>query len=258
LKIKQDWNKIFTPQELLFLYEVNARIEGFGYNKDPRIVELRTQRNQQEDMPVVFGCEKSQIAKSVEEINKDTKAYVGALAPGIFDAIQKYNIEHVYVSFPEGKIRRESFEIGGKTAKQLEQELGDANINVGGYIEGILHNKDFTTLPNPETLDTVRLKIADLLPGHPTTDQLYGKAEELGLELVPAEAGVHYRLKNKDQQLYDYLLMGMRKITDRKGLSNVFALGHLISGLWLTLRWSPDNTWEPEDEIMFALRKSEP
>jgi hypothetical protein len=250
-----------TAQNLVFLYEINTAIDGFGFEKDPRIKELRSQRNPQEDMLVVFGCDKSQIANSIGEINKDTKAYVGALALGIFNAIGRYNIEYVYTSFPEGKIRRESIEIGGKSVSLLEQELKQANINTSERARDMLHSKGFTALSSLETLDMVRLKVADLgLPGrNPTTDQIYAKAKELGLELVPAETGAHYRLKNRDQKPYDELYMGMKRIPDRYGDPNVFRLNRFSDSLWLDHRWAnPDCGWTPEDTFMFALRKSEP
>lgn len=112
-----------TKDDLVFLYELNAPIEGFGYQRDPRITELRSQRNPEEDMPVVFECAEEQIARNISEIKKDTRAYVGPLMPGIFDKIQEYDIEHVYTSFPEGKIRRETIEIGGKDAEALIEEM---------------------------------------------------------------------------------------------------------------------------------------
>lgn len=250
-----------TSEDLKFLYELDTSIEGFGYEKDPRIKELRDQRNPEEDMPVVFGCGKIQIAHSIGEINKDTKAYVGVLVPGIFDAIQEYNIEHIYSSFPEGRMRREAFEVGGKSVRKLEQELKQSNINVSEYTErDMLRNKDFATLSNPETLNTIRLKVADLgLPGNPTTDQIYARAKELGLELVPAEAGVHYRLKYKDQPFNEWLYMGMKPITDRHGYPYVLGLFRCEDGLWLNVDWAtPGHGWRPGHEFMFTLRKSEP
>lgn len=248
-----------TPQDLVFLYEVNAPIDGFGYEKDSRIAELRSQRNPQEDILVVFECEESQIARKANEINGSTKAYVGPLTPGIFDVIQKYNVEHAYTSFPEGKIRIESLEIGGKSERELEQELQQANIHISEYAKDMLHSKDFTTLPNPKMLDTVRLKVADLLPRNPTTDQIYAKAKELGLELVPAEAGVHYRLKYADQPIGESFYIAMKQIADRLGYPSVFTLDRGGGGLWLDLSFAfPGNGWGPEGEFLFALSKSEP
>ena len=239
-------NQKLSAKDLIFLYEIDSQIEGFGFDKDPRIVELRSQQNPQEDMPIVFGCDKSQIAHSVGEINKDTKAYIGVLAPGIFDVIRKYNIEHVYTSFPEGKIHIESLEIGGKSERQLEQELQQAGIHISEYAKDMLHNKDFTTLAKLETLDTIRLKVADLLPGNPTTDQIYAKAKELGLDLVPAETGAHYRLKYADQPLNESLFMGMKQITDRRGGPSVFDLTRGDDGLWLHGHWAGRGLrWHP-------------
>src|SRR3989344_815796 len=136
IELKTNAGEGLDPSELTFLYEIDAPIEGFGFEKDPRIKELRGRRNSQEDMPVVFGCDKSQIAHSIREIYKDTKAYVGTLEPGIFDKLK--NVEHIYISFPEGKIRIENLEIGGKSKSRLEQELKQAGINIGEYAKDML------------------------------------------------------------------------------------------------------------------------
>src|SRR5690606_35942613 len=212
--------------ELVFLYEVDSPIQGFGYSRDPRIEELRNQRNPELDMPVVFGCEPSQIAHNLGELRPDTKAYIGPLVPGIFDRLQTHNIEHIYTSFPEGKIRRQSIEIGGKTKEQLCSELEQAGVNVTSYAEDMIKSPDFTTLPIAQALDTVKLKVGDLkLSGYPTTDQVYRKAQELGLELCPAEVGPHMRLQTKDQPLGDYYWIGMKQIADSSGDPEVFSLG---------------------------------
>ncbi len=39
-----------TEEDLSFLYEINSPIEGFGYDKDPRIAEIRSKRNEKEDL----------------------------------------------------------------------------------------------------------------------------------------------------------------------------------------------------------------
>src|SRR3989339_2148070 len=99
-------------------YEINATIEGFGYRKDPRVAELRGARNPEEDMLVVFECDESQIVHSADQINESTKAYVGKLEPGIFARLPE-GVENVYIKFPEGRIRRQSIEIGGKDEREL-------------------------------------------------------------------------------------------------------------------------------------------
>jgi hypothetical protein len=49
-------NEELGPEELRFLYELDAQIEGFGYNRDPRIQILLTGRNWKEDMQTIFSA----------------------------------------------------------------------------------------------------------------------------------------------------------------------------------------------------------
>ena len=248
-----------SAYELTFLYEIDDAIEGFGYEKDPRINELRSQRDPVADMPIVFECEPSQIAQSSGEINEHTKAYVGELAPGIFGLLQKYNIEHVYTSFPEGKIRFDSVTIGGKTSQKLQSELEHEGINVSTYVKDMMNSRDFTTAPVPQDIDLVRLTVADLgFPtNNPTTDQVFKRAKELGLDLCPAEVGPNYRLRYKDQPMNEWFFIGMRPIADSSGGPRVFSLGHSAHGLWLNGDWAcPDDGWDPGDGFVFTLASS--
>ncbi|MCL4415301.1 MAG: hypothetical protein M1450_01945 [Patescibacteria group bacterium] len=264
--------------DLVFLYELNSPIEGFGnenlgVSSDPRIEELRGTRNSEQDMLTIFDCEPSQIAKSVREINEHTTAYVGKLEPGIFNQLQRYNIEHVYTSFPEGKIRFDTVTIGGKNLSQLQQELSESGINVSFYAESMMRSRDFTMSKNRHEIDLVRLKIRDMnfldpadfdqevytsqLIRDPTTDQIYTRAKELGLELCLPEVGPNYRLQYKDQPMNEWLYVGMKPIAGSNGYPSVFKLERNTDGLWLYhSRWArPGNTWIPRDEVVFGLRK---
>ena len=116
LEKKRENDEPFTKDDLVLLYEINGTIEGFGYQKDPRIDELRQGRNAEEDMLIIFECERDRIAHVPSQINENTRAYVGQLEPGIFQRLPE-SLEHVYMSFPDKKIRRENVEIGGKSAE---------------------------------------------------------------------------------------------------------------------------------------------
>jgi len=244
--------------DLTFLYEVDSPIQGFGYSRDPRIEEIRSQRNPEEDMPVVFGCESSQIAHNPSEIRPDIKAYVGPLLPGIFDRLQEHTIEHVYTSFPEGKITRQEVEIGGKTKEQMQQELEQAGVTVTSYAQDMMRSPDFTTLPVAQMLDTVRLKVGDLgLDWYPTTDQVYQKAQELVLDLCPAEVGPTLRLADNNQPIGEYYWIGMKQITDSDGNPYVFRVAHGEGNSWVDGGWAgPGNLWSPRDGFVFSLRPS--
>lgn len=255
---KREQDEPFTKDDLVFLYEINSSIEGFGYQTDPRIAELRKGRNTEEDMLVIFECTKEDIAHVPSQITKDTKAYVGQLEPGIFQKLPE-GLEHVYTSFPEKKIRRESVEIGGKTTEQLIAEMEAAHINISDYAKSMMKNRDFIPGKTREEATLIRLTVADLgFKTSATTDQIYERAQTLGLELCPPDTGPNYRLKYKDQPLNEWVRIGMKQIADSDGRPFVFNLARYAGGLWLDSHWAkPDRTWGPDDGFVFRLRKSE-
>ena len=244
-----------NSQELRFLYELEAPIEGFGYDRDPRIKELRSRRNPEEDMPIVFECKEDQIAHNIKEIQPSTKVYVGKLEPGLFEVLPA-SVENIYTKFPEGKIRREAITIGGRTTKQLEKELAQKNIALGSYAKDMMESKDFTTLKTPEKIELVRLKVGDLgFSDYVTTEKLYARAKELGLELCPAEVGPDLRLKYSDSSSNEYFFIGMKPITGRGGYPFVFGLARGGGRLWLGSDWAgPGSVWGPGCGFVFRLR----
>ena len=58
-----------TLDELKFLYELNNKIEGFGYEKDPRIEEIKRKRNKRRDYSLIFNVKEEEVALSQEEYN---------------------------------------------------------------------------------------------------------------------------------------------------------------------------------------------
>lgn len=256
-----------TGEDLVFLYEIDSPIEGFGYNRDPRIEELRSQRNPQEDMPIIFSCERSQIATRIEDVRPDTKAYVGPLQAEVFDLLSKYNIDHIYTKFPESKIRKENLKIKAKTKEELKQKLDENGIKWrkedGSYAGSMIDNPDPKKFPNEikeQDLTLVTLKVSDLgFDNIATTDQIYAKAQELGLELCPPEVGPEYRIAYKNQPMGESRYMAMDQISDSDGRPLVFRLGRGGDGAGLDGRWAmPVNEWFLDDELVFCLRKSEP
>lgn len=58
--------------ELKFLYELNNKIEGFGYEKDPRIGEIKSKRNKRRDYSLIFNVKEEEVALSQEEYNNSS------------------------------------------------------------------------------------------------------------------------------------------------------------------------------------------
>lgn len=195
---KTNAGQALTRDDLVFLYEIEQPIEGFGYQRDPRIDELRSQRYPEKDMPVIFDCTKDQIAHNPPEINKTTKVYVGQLEKGIFHLVQKYNLEHVYTQFPASKIRRSELTIGGKTAQELLEELTENRINITDSAQKMLENENFFTQKEFEKINLVWLRVRDLgFTQGPTSQQIYGRAAELGLGFCPNETTPNLLLNDK-------------------------------------------------------------
>ena len=110
-------------------------------------------------------------------------------------------------------------------------------------------------IENPEEVTLIRLTVADLgFKSSATTDQIYERAQNLGLELCPADTGPNYRLKYRNQPLNEWIYMGMKQITDSGGDPDVFKLVRRDDGLWLDDRWAiPGLEWSPNDKFVFRL-----
>lgn len=234
-----------------------------------------------EDLSFLDG--RGMVARKLQEISKETRAYVGALPDGFFAALPVH-LKHIYTSFPEGRISFESLDIGGMTAEELEAALDreDATrkkqFNISKYARSMLRNeKQFVEPVNArrrergeslEMLDLVRLRVRDL--GYddpdnlPTTRDLFGdpgkrngRIHKLGLELCPTETGPYKRLADTDQPLGNWYAVGMESVAVSDGDPDVFDLGRDGGGLWLDDGWAgPGDRWDLGHEILLRRRKS--
>jgi hypothetical protein len=57
-------------EDLRFLYQLDSKIEGFGYNEDPRIQEILAGRDVRSDLSLATGFSKEQISLTEEEALK--------------------------------------------------------------------------------------------------------------------------------------------------------------------------------------------
>lgn len=247
-----------NAEELRFLYEIDAAIDGFGYNRDPRIEEIRSKRNPKEDAPIVLVCQPNEIAWNQNEITDQTKAYIGPLFAQVF---QMPKIENIFTSFPDGIVRKGEREIGGETKEEFDanvmQELKRRGVNISSGAQSMEQSAEFTVQENREIITTIRLKVRDLgFTNSATTEQIYARAEEFGLELCPAEVGPRQRLADMEQPRGQWYSIAMKPIAYQNGNPCVFYLDHNDDGLWLRSNWTPPtDKWYPDCELMFRLRK---
>ena len=62
-----------SSDDLKFLYEIDEKICGFGYSKDPRIDEILNKRDKISDIAQIFNCSKDEISFTVEEALEGNK-----------------------------------------------------------------------------------------------------------------------------------------------------------------------------------------
>lgn len=250
-------NPELTRADLIFLYEIDQPIEGFGYQRDPRIKEIRDQRNTEEDMLIVFECSQDQIAKNANEIDENTKAYLGTWSVEIFQKIRNYpKVKHLYESFPDKKIFMRELETDPRVSSPAlaEEALQRNNIALTDWGKDILYKTEFSQ--EAQEYNLVRFTVEQLgFPNGATTDEIYRKAESLGLELCPAEVGPHLRLQYSGKE---WMLIAMNQITDRGGNPNVFSLFSGGAQLRLNGRSAePGERWHPRIEWVFSAREFE-
>lgn len=256
-KIKS--NQSLTRDELRFLYEIDSKIEGFGFQEDPRIAEIRKQRNSIEDMPVIFGCDKKQIAHNIDEINQETKVYLGKIEPKIFDKLPA-TVEHIYTSFPDREIFKNKLLISGKSGEEWDLMLFKTHrFNIDDYARSMMLSEDFQPLKYPEEITTVRLKVQDLgFSDWTTTKELYKQAEALGLKFCPAETGPYMRMTNTTQPRGELLNIYMKPIAI-KSYPFIFEVrrNDNSDGLFCldVRRASSEENWHPNAEFVFCIPK---
>lgn len=75
-RLQKDSNLELSKEELKFIYQVDCKIEGFGYAEDPRIKEIIKKRNFKEDFGIILELDPKNIITNIDDINENTKAFV--------------------------------------------------------------------------------------------------------------------------------------------------------------------------------------
>ena len=76
---KYEKEEEFSIDELRFLYEIDGKIQGFGYEEDPRIMEIKFERDMKDDLSRIWNCDKSLIALKNEKYDANTVFYDGSI-----------------------------------------------------------------------------------------------------------------------------------------------------------------------------------
>ena len=74
-----------TLEELKFLYEIDSKITGFGYRKDPRIEEIKRKRNERRDYSLIYNVKEEEVALSIQEWLNNPEKFKAL--PGSIDSL---------------------------------------------------------------------------------------------------------------------------------------------------------------------------
>ena len=148
---------------------------------------------------------------------------------------------------------------GLKTADDFRKSLRDSGNKVSSEANGILGNYAFTfTVAVKKIKIDLAIKSVDELgfKDGATRQRIYGRANELGLDLCPAEVGPQLRLQYKDQPEEEHLIVAMNPIADSDGALELFLVERDDSGLWLDSYYDvPGYIWHAGSRFVFARRK---
>jgi len=245
-----------TKDELIFLYEINSKIEGFGYQRDPRIKELLDQRNPKEDAPIVLDCEPKQIAYSEKEINENTKAYIGVWNPTVLKNLPK-NIEYIYTKFPDQKVFLKEIVPDKEitSAKIAIKKLEAEGHQVGDYAKDMLSKVDWKEkLKN--SYEIVSFSVGELFGDTQmhTYAEIKAKAQESGLlDLVPANLAPEIRSNYEKSGQWTNLAMDAMRVRDGNPL--LFHCNGDGSKSWLDDdNGHGDDEWDVDFRFFFARK----
>lgn len=122
---KDRLNQELSKDDLAFLYEVNERIEGFGYERDPRIDEIKSRRNVRTDLVRLLDekYREDEISLTTDEMLREkTKVHYGNLELKQFLSAKDLHLPEVVIGDLNlsGLKSAEGLKLPGKITGDLE------------------------------------------------------------------------------------------------------------------------------------------
>ncbi len=270
-------SKIEVKPEHILTENGEVHFRDFDSNENTFVIKYNlpkvTENTSKEDISKIIKIVENisttpeEIARNSSEIAENTEVYIGEWNPTVYREIKEkikqiegktgepFNTEHFYSAFPDEKVFMRTLETDPslKTPEEAEKRLKENGINIGDYSRDILYKTEFSG--KQERYELVQFTVGELgLKDGTTTDEIYAKAKELGLELCPAEVGPQLRLQYEGG---DWKMIAMKQISDRRGSPDVFGLDLNGDGLWLDSAWAePDRGWHAGNRFVFLAKKT--
>jgi hypothetical protein len=200
----------------------------------------------------------TEIAFGFENINTQTKMYIGPLFNGVFNLLP---VERIFTTFPNGKIENitidSNYEFPTSESDWLKA-LQDKDIHLmkDSQNNEMLGNMEQTQLPHDVSF--ALLTVSDLGFGSGVTyEQICNKATELGLELCAQDDGPKLRLLY-DQKFNTCFRTAIKPIEVSGGELRLWDVDRSDDGT-RKLTWSfgdAGRRWRGDDKFVFRVRKS--
>ena len=204
LEKKQEEGLEFSFDDLIFLYQINDKIDGFGWESDPRIMEIIQKRNAKKDLSIIFKISENEIAIKLNDFeeNKNIRFFCGDLnwtedkVPSYFSKLQAI--------------------FGNADFRKITDSLGLESL------QSIKGNAFFRSLTNTEGLSSLQNIEGDAY--------FYSLTSAKGLELLQnIEGDANFHRLTSAEGLTSLQQIGgdakFDKITNAKGLESLQNIG---------------------------------
>ena len=137
----------------------------------------------------------------------------------------------------------------------IDKKPSTEGVNILSYASDMLKKVKWN---KKQTLDLVRVTVKDLFNDdkYHTTDEIFAKSKEQGLDLCPPQVGLQLRVEYKDQPMNEWLYMGIKPIADSDGNPHVLCVERSRDGLFLSARNADaGHEWGPGCRFVVSPRK---
>lgn len=152
-----------SKEDIRFLYEIDSKIIGFGFEKDPRIKEILNNRNIKYDISYALNISDREISLTREEFlaNKNTKYYHGNLDLNFFTSTKDLKLPEIVNGnlYLNGLKSKENLQLPKKINGALE-------LNGLTYAEYLILPEALGELSMEELISAENLKLPNKLDGH--------------------------------------------------------------------------------------------
>lgn len=143
---------------------------------------------------------------------------------------------------------------GLKTADDFHKALKASGFKIGEWANDILDKPAFKAATKESELELVRVTVGEFgFINGATRQQIYQRAQELGLKTCPNEVGPQLRLQYKDQPNGEWIIIAMWPIADSDGNFKLLNVRHNDDGLWLSSNCSSAGyVWNSDNVFIFC------